>query len=195
MKYRTRMALLNHMDEKDRRDMPKHYPEPYGSEYTPPYANVDRDYRGAENRFRDRKGREHYNSGRYAPMNTLDDGHHTDSKVIGFAQGAHDLKHHESGLDEAMAEEWMAGLHNADGTKGPHWDKEQVRQLVNQRKLDMDPIEAWVALNSIYSDYCKVAKAHNVNNIDFYVAMAKAFAEDEDAKDDKLALYYECIVK
>jgi hypothetical protein len=94
-----------------------------------------------------------------------------------------------------MADEWMHGLRNADGTTGPHWDKEQVRQLVNQRKLNMDPLEAWVALNAVYSDYCKVAKSHNVNNIDFYVAMAKAFAEDEDAKDDKLALYYECIVK
>lgn len=102
---------------------------------------------------------------------------------------------HKNYLDEEMADEWMHGLRNADGTTGPHWDKEQVRQLVNQRKLNMDPLEAWVALNAVYSDYCKVAKAHNVNNIDFYVAMAKAFAEDEDAKDDKLALYYECIVK
>lgn len=113
---------------------------------------------------------------------------HSDT-MMGGASG------HKNYLDEEMAEEWMQGLHNSDGTKGPHWTKEQVKQLVAQRKLDMDVLDAWVAMNAVYSDYCKVAKAHNVNNIDFYVAMAKAFAEDEDAKDDKLALYYECIVK
>lgn len=125
-----------------------------------------------------------------AAYNHMDEmGYRRSDMMMGGASGQ---THH---LNEEMAEEWMQGLNNSDGTKGPHWSKEQVKQIMSQRKMDMDPLEAWVALNAVYSDYCKVAKAHNVNNMEFYVAMAKAFAEDEDAKPNKLALYYEYIVK
>ena len=48
----------------------------------------------------------------------------------------------------------------------------------------------------IYSDYVKVAKKHGVGDkIDFYADMAKSFLCDKDAPKDKLARYYEYIVR
>lgn len=211
-----RAVLTRHMDEKHSR---KHWDE--SPDYdTDMYYDDDYDMRGYRSmgaRFRDRKGREHYDNGRYAPKNKYHE--HTVPPVykeepmnqIGFRYpmdanyhaGSHhgeSEKHTMGGaksthaLTDEMAEEWMRGLRNVDGSNGPHWSKEQVAQVAAQHNLNMSPVEAWVALNVMYSDYCKVAKAHNVNNMDFYVAMAKAFVDDADANPDKLALYYECIV-
>ena len=62
--------------------------------------------------------------------------------------------------------------------------------------IECDPAEFWAALNMIYSDYVKVAKKFNVgSNIDFYVDMAKAFLDDKDAGPDKLAKYYQYVVR
>lgn len=97
-------------------------------------------------------------------------------------------------FDMAMADEWMAGLENEDGTKGPHWSMEQVKQVMAQKGIKTDPIEFYLTLNMIYSDYCSVAKKMNVNNIDFYIGMAKAFLDDKDISGDKLMRYYRYIV-
>lgn len=102
---------------------------------------------------------------------------------------------YEDGMDEDMAEEWMSSIKNADGTRGPHWKMEQTEQLMERRKLDCDPVEFWVAMNMMYSDYSKVARAHGVNNVEFYADMAKAFLDDADAVEGKLLAYYECCVK
>lgn len=98
-------------------------------------------------------------------------------------------------LDEQTAHEWMENLQNEDGTKGPHWTKEQTTQVMAKRGFDCDPIEWWVAMNAMYSDYAKVAKKHNVNNIDFYADLAKAWLHDADAVDGKAAAYYQFVVK
>lgn len=94
------------------------------------------------------------------------------------------------------AKEWTKGMKNEDGTSGPHWTVEQAKQVMAQRGIECDPAEFWVALNMIYSDYVKVAKKFNVgSNIDFYVDMAKAFLDDKDAGPDKLAKYYQYVVR
>lgn len=98
-------------------------------------------------------------------------------------------------LDEHTAKEWMSHMKNTDGTTGPHWTLEQVRQVMSQRGLDCDPVEFWAAMNMVYSDYYSVAKRHDMGGkIDFYVDMAKAFLDDKDARPDKLARYYDSIV-
>ena len=99
-------------------------------------------------------------------------------------------------FDRRMAEEWTANMENEDGTKGPHWSFEQAKQVMAHRGIECDPAEFWAALNMIYSDYVKVAKKFNVgSNIDFYVDMAKAFLDDKDAGPDKLAKYYQYVVR
>ena len=87
-------------------------------------------------------------------------------------------------------------LSQENGSKGPHWTLDQVKQLMAQKKIQKSPAEFWAALNMIYSDYVKVAKKHGVGgNIDFYIDMALAFLNDKDANPNKLACYYKNVVK
>ena len=98
-------------------------------------------------------------------------------------------------FDKQMAEEWTREMKNEDGTTGPHWTMEQTNQIMTQRGINCDPAEFYAAMNMVYSDYSKVAKKLNVSNIDFYAEIAKAFLDDQDAAPDKLARYYEFVVK
>lgn len=107
-------------------------------------------------------------------------------------------RHHEKArrmkMDRKTAEEWTAKMENEDGTKGAHWSYEQITQLMPQKNIECDPAEFYAAVNMMYSDYCKVAKQFNINTVDFYFAMAKAFLDDEDAEENKIGKYYEYIV-
>ena len=215
---------------------------------------------GAESRFSDRRGREHYDNGRIAPMrnemgyegpygvwnryeyeapegnyrNEMRGGRNGDRRgdtwgeeggtmrMIGFGRDIYnnDMRSDASvpnyregdhmtgskprkggaksdmGMDEHLAKEWTAMMENEDGTKGPHWSMEQIKKVIEQRGLHGDPVEIWVAMNMMYSDYCKVAKKLGVNTMDFYAEMARAFLDDKDAGvPDKLTAYYEYIVK
>lgn len=95
-----------------------------------------------------------------------------------------------------MAEKWMKGLENSDGSRGPHWSMEQAKQVMASKGVPGDPLPFFVALNAMYADYSKVFKRHGVGDkLDLYVDMAKAFLEDEDAQPEKLARYYRYIVK
>lgn len=220
-----------------------HYPmtEPYGA------------YRPVEYKFRDRRGREHYDDGRYAPMSmmepedreyrrysdgrfaprsdyndpwmdhrrmptTYDEGERR-MNPIGFArdaggtdatmpryqemdrmQGPRSMQGYSDSqyiphFDRKMAEEWTYNMENEDGTKGPHWTLEQAKQVMAQKEIGGSPLEFWVALNAMYSDYSKVAKKLGVNTVDFYSCMAEAFLGDKDAQPDKLSRYYEYVVR
>lgn len=168
----------------------------------------NRDYE-PQDRHRDSRGREHYNNGRYAPRNDYRDeytDYYDDRRRIGFSYeprmgesyggeydrgyaGGHDR------MTREMADEWMHGLENEDGSRGAHWSYEQTKNLLEQKKIDCDPMEFYVAMNMLYSDYFKVAKKFNVNNTEFYADLAEAFLCDKDADEDKLVRYYECIVE
>lgn len=194
------------------------------------------DYRhdyDAENRFRDNRGREHYDNGRYAPQNMGDydvDGRgrhdrvdwdgdvqsrYTDNvypmranyeaprRKIGFSIGG-EMEHlpdenrsRMAGMafDRQTADKWVANMKNSDGSKGPHWSFDQAKQLMQQRKIDCDPVEFYAALNAVYSDFGAVAKKHGVSNVEFFADLARAWLDDEDAVPDKAAAYYEYIVK
>ena len=47
----------------------------------------------------------------------------------------------------------------------------------------------------LYSYYEKKKKKHDVATMQFYVDMAKAFLDDEDAVKDKLEQYYRYVVR
>lgn len=101
-----------------------------------------------------------------------------------------------SPLDKETAEKWAQHMQNEDGTTGPHWTLEQTKQVQSQKGIDCEPLEFWLALNATYSDLSKVFKKHGIANIDAYVDFAKAFwLDDKDAQPDKLARYYEYVVK
>lgn len=257
MKKSTRMMLMANQDQD------KYY--------------AGRERYGAEDRFRDNRGREHYDNGRYAPMNNGEmwvedrrdslgryvpaksvyydprknygdmhypftpyvppvyedrrrNGDYRPMNKIGFSvEGEMDKIPPEIGygyrsdagyrdMDEMayrksmrtngygmsyepipftqeLAEEWTKGMKNADGSVGAHWTMDQAKQIMTQKGIDCDPVEFYAVLNSIYSDYSDVAKKHNINNMDFYTDMAKAWLMDKDAVEDKASAYFEYVVR
>ena len=157
--------------------------------YNEPY--VGREYDVPENR--------RYKNGRFAPMRgNYDPSMHYGNRMghepmqIGFA-GEYDS---EMPFNQMTAEKWTHEMENEDGSKGPHWNIEQVKMLMGQKGIAGDPWEFYAAINAMYSDYGKVLKKHGVGDkLDVYIDMAKAFMDDKDAQPDKLARYYKYIVK
>ena len=201
-----------------------------------------------ENRFRDRRGREYYDNGRYAPMRSAydggamggyDDERMTDrmppvydtgtgyrydgggNRMIGFAggemrsnyrmdashQNRDEMEHRTSTkkpghsgsdvqpMNREKAQQWVRKMKNADGSTGEHWTYDQTTQVMKQRNIDCEPAEFYAAMNMLWSDYGKVAEKFGVSNVEYWAELSKAFLMDKDAEDDKLALYYECIVR
>lgn len=127
--------------------------------------------------------------------NALDRQSYRDCLNKSVMGGGHLQKEAHYTLTYEAALGWTERMKNEDGTSGPHWTMEQTEQVRKQKNIDCDPIKFFVAMNMIYSDYCKVAEKVNANSMDFYAYMSKAFLDDKDAQPDKLARYYHCIAK
>lgn len=99
-------------------------------------------------------------------------------------------------LTETDAKEWCAKMQNADGSTGPHWPQEQTEIVKTQRGIQWDSKEFYIAMNMIYSDYSEVFKTYGVRDkIYLYADMAYAFLADKDAVKNKLAAYYEYVMR
>lgn len=99
-------------------------------------------------------------------------------------------------LTREMAEYWMENLQNEDGTKGPHWSLEDVKSIIKQRSLQVDPIRLWVGMNVEYSDNVMVNRKYGVDKQEYYLESAIAkWLNDKDAVDDKEAAYFMHVVK
>ena len=108
-------------------------------------------------------------------------------------------KHRHGHMDEYSAKEWTCHMQNSDGTTGPHWPMDDIKKLMEQHKelQEFDLPDVYAVINMMHSDYSEVAKKLNVNNIDFYVWMTKAWLDDKDVETGKgkTAAYYEYVVK
>ena len=137
------------------------------------------------------------NNGMLTGFNTLGSAvsngfHGVDNSVcqLGYARGS------GAKLNREMAERWVRGMKNADGSTGAHWTLDQTTELMQRRGINYNPVKFWVAMNAVYSDLSEVAERHGVGNDEFYADMAKSFwLCDKDAVEDKLAAYYENVVK
>lgn len=98
-------------------------------------------------------------------------------------------------MTKEMAEEWTRSMRNEDGTKGPHWTMDQVKQVMAQKGIKYDLAEFYAIMNAMYSDYCAVFKKHGCNNIDLYIDLTAAWLNDQDSVRNKATMYYECVVK
>lgn len=99
-------------------------------------------------------------------------------------------------MTREMAEEWMKDLHNEDGTRGPHWTIEQVKDLMQKKGIQCDPVRLWVAMNADYSDNVLINRKYGVDNPEFYMDSAIArWLNDKDAVEDKQAAYYMYVTK
>ena len=95
-----------------------------------------------------------------------------------------------------MAEEWMATLQNADGSKGPHWTFEEVKNLMQTRGVHGDPLVIWVAMNAEYSDRAMLNRKYGVDRPEYYLdAAVTNWLNDKDAVPDKAAAYYMHVVR
>lgn len=94
------------------------------------------------------------------------------------------------------AQEWMSGLKNADGSKGPHWTFDEVKNLMQSRGVQGDPLVIWVGMNAEYSDAVMLNRKYGVDRPEYYLDAAVArWMNDKDAVDDKAAAYYMHVVK
>ena len=173
-----------------------------------------------ESRFRDRRGREHYDNGRFAPMRGMMEDEEDDPRgqypyippymprrMIGFGDdtmmmgGQHEQMQmgrsegERMDLDQMSAEQWMRNMEKEDGSKGPKWTKEQVKPYMAQVGYHGPEYKFWAIMNALYSDYCKVAKKYGVDRPEYYAELTKAWLEDKDANPEKAGLYYKYIVK
>ena len=98
---------------------------------------------------------------------------------------------------------WKQIMENEDGTHGPHYDISQVMNAADKIGISFDEghfdeKEFCMAMNMMYSDYCKIAKKYVSpdKELMFFAELAKAFLCDKDGPKpyEKLALYYNCIV-
>lgn len=89
-------------------------------------------------------------------------------------------------LNKSMAEDIV----NKMRPFGKHWDYEETKNLQEQRGInDIDPIEFFVVINSAYNDYKDIFS----EDIEGYIRFTIDFIKDEDAKKDKVFLYYTTI--
>lgn len=102
-------------------------------------------------------------------------------------------------LTKEEACEWVDSMENED-QEHPHggvWSMEEAKELARLVHMTTDGpkfIDFYAIVNAMYSNYSKVAEEFGVEEPEFFAKMAKAWLEDKDAKKNKTALYYHCIV-
>lgn len=226
MNKSTRMLMMNANKEKSAEKGERKYRDEHGMEYrdderytsvrneempsyerrreyrNEPYGSSDMSERDmnkvgfsleGEMNYKEKARRNpHHDTGYYGSEDEM--GRRMSDGVRGYSDGE-GADH----LTKEMAIEWTDGMENANGTTGPHFTLDNAKKIMAEREMEGSPVDFWVALNSMYSDYCEVAKKFGVSNLDFYVCMAKAFLDDKDSVggggSKKLARYYEYVVK
>lgn len=174
-----------------------HYPMGMGETYYPIeamgtfngyYGFGGNDFaRGGRGRGRDRA--ESYND-MYYEEDMARGGRGRDRNYEEYDMDSHQLKSKD-------IKKWEKELKNADGTRGPKYQEEQVVQMAKQMNIRFDEYseELFTAIvNMMYSDYCKVLGGDAM----LYIKLAKSFLEDEDfdgSPKEKAMLYYKCIVE
>lgn len=90
-------------------------------------------------------------------------------------------------LNEKMAEEIVSKMQ----PYGEQWSLKETSKIQNDYGLNFRESDFYVVLNSAYNDYNDLFR----DNIEMYVRFANDFINDEDAKEDKVYIYYTQIPK
>lgn len=72
---------------------------------------------------------------------------------------------------------------------GKRWSMEETKKLQEQYGLNVRDVDFYIVMNSAYNDYYDIFG----ENIDDYIKFSLDFINDEDAKQDKVFLYYTTI--
>lgn len=93
-------------------------------------------------------------------------------------------------ISEAM--QWAECLEG-----GPHWKQEEVKQYaehVGMKTSGAKYAEFYAWMNALYCDYKDTLKKYGMDRPEVYADLAKATMEDDDAVENKGAVYYRFIV-
>ena len=91
-------------------------------------------------------------------------------------------------LNRQMAEEIVHKMKPS----GMRWSLEETRNLQNQYGIsNINDVDFFIVMNSAYNDYRDIFG----DNIEQYLKFTIDFIEDEDAKDDKIFLYFTTITR
>lgn len=91
-------------------------------------------------------------------------------------------------LNKEMAEEIISKM----SPYGKRWSFEETKRMQEDYGIqNIDSVDFFVVINSAYNDYRDLFG----DNIDSYIKYTIDFIRDEDAKDNKVFLYYTTIVK
>ena len=88
-------------------------------------------------------------------------------------------------LNKEMAEEIV----NKMRPFGEKWSMKETTDILMQHGLNFREPDFYVVMNSAYNDYNDIF----MDDIEMYVRFANDFINDEDAKQDKIYLYYTII--
>lgn len=108
-----------------------------------------------------------------------------------------DHRHGHERLSKETILAWVDGMVDDDGVKGGKYTWHQAQQYALNKGItdEQRQLEMYAIMNAMYADYHHVATKFGVDRPDFYACMAKAWLEDVDAVEDKVAKYYEYIVR
>lgn len=95
--------------------------------------------------------------------------------------------------------DWVNSMYNEDGSRGAKWTIQETTEIGKNNGIDFSKISEqdwYITLNMVYSDYVMIARKYNIDNISFYIDLAKEFLWDSDTYQgkDKLERYYRYIV-
>lgn len=101
---------------------------------------------------------------------------------------ADSMEHGSKHLDPHTAKKWVEAM-------GECFTMEETMEALKKRKCKCEPLEFWVIVNAMKSDYPKLAAKYGTDHLDFYADMAVEWLEDRDAKPGKAMNYYQNVVK
>ena len=106
-------------------------------------------------------------------------------KLIAARMGLEQNEH----FFEELYQEAVGGMVNEDGSKGPHYDIDKVKKIIEDHDIELGEYNVYdfaYCLNMVWSDY----KGAIPDNEKSYVDVAKAFIFDEDGPKGKPVKYY-----
>ena len=91
-------------------------------------------------------------------------------------------------LNKQMSEEIVSNMR----PYGKRWSMQETQELQEQYGIDnITAVDFWIVMNSAFNDYRDLFE----DDIEKYIKFTIDFIQDEDAKPDKVFLYYTTIVK
>ena len=160
-----------------------------------------RDYRRSGRGVVDFEGSMDFDNESYGKFHDGPTEHGHETEYHEHYEPRHSTHHRTPRLSKTDIHRWKHTMENEDGTHGAHYEMQHIIPAAEKAGVhfeDYSEKEFCLAVNMMYSDYCKVARKYVApeKELMFFVEMAHAFLEDEDGPEpfEKLALYYHCIV-